>query len=281
MIYTYGITQKGRYHKEDHSVCQDAHKIMKRGAFVYLAVADGVGSNTHSHIASQIAVDASIDYCAEHINDKATMQDILNVMKDAFRGAKQNIEERATKGREKEPEEHKHFQYHTTLTLAVYTEGRLYYGQSGDSGILVLNKDGLVELVTKQQRDSMGRVYPLAYGEEHWVFGHYGKEVASILLATDGMLDALMPTCLSREGRNIYVAMACYFMDNAILDIDQEKLEKIVESRDAYMRRVVAEDIYDDLTIAVLVDEKQNIAYQKDDYYDIPKVIKKLAVKGI
>lgn len=47
--------------------------------------------------------------------------------------------------------------------------------------------------VTEQQRDSYGRVFPLYFGNEKWVFGKCEKAVASVLLATDGMFETLFP----------------------------------------------------------------------------------------
>ena len=273
MIEVYGITQRGRYHENDGAVCQDAHKIVKKGDFVFAAVADGVGSNTHSHIASQIAAEESVEYCAKHIDESKTADEILGIMKEAFHSAKVKIDLRAKEEREEFPEAHKEFQFHTTLTLAAYREGKLYFGQSGDSGILAFTTEGRVELVTVQHRDKEGRVFPLAYGETHWQFGTFGKEAASILLATDGVLEAMLPKCFVVEPGKIYVAMACYFMDNAFLRFPDHSVEKIKSSREKYMTNVMAKEIYDDLTVAVIVDTNQTVTYQEDSYYEIPKVI--------
>ena len=64
-------------------------------------------------------------------------------------------------------------QYDTTLSLVVFIGDRLYYGHSGDSGIIAMNTEGIYEKVTDQQRDSDGRVFPLYFGEDKWVFGRY------------------------------------------------------------------------------------------------------------
>ena len=273
MTEVYGITKRGRYHENDGSVCQDAHKIVKKGDFVFAAVADGVGSNTHSHIASQIAAEESVEYCAEHIDESKTTDEILEIIKEAFLSAKVKIDLRAKEEKEKFPEAHKEFQFHTTLTLAVYRDGKLYYGQSGDSGILAFTTEGRVELVTVQHRDEEGRVFPLAYGETHWQFGTFGKGAASILLATDGVIEAMFPKCFISEPVKIYVAMACYFMDNAFLRFPDNSVERIKSSREKYMTNVMAKEIYDDLTVAVIVDTNQTVTYQEDSYYEIPKVI--------
>lgn len=274
MTEVYGITKKGIYHEKNDQVCQDFHKILKKGEFVFAAVADGVGSNTHSHIASEIGATESVNYCAEHIDGNQTEKEILEIIRESFLAAKIKIDLRAKEEKEKSPEEHEEYQFHTTLTLAIYKDGKLFYGQAGDSGILALTTEGKVELVTIQQRDEEGRVFPLAYGEKYWKFGIFEEKAASVLLATDGMLEAMIPKCLVIAPVKIYVAMACYFMDNAILQLSEKKLEEIRNSRESYMENVIAKEICDDLTIAVIVDMKQRISYRENEYYDIPPIIR-------
>lgn len=274
MTEVYGITKRGTYHEKNDQVCQDFHKILKKGEFVFAAVADGVGSNTHSHIASEIGATEAVEYCAEHIQPGLSEEEILEIMKESFLSAKLKIDLRAKEEKEKSPKEHKEYQFHTTLTLAIYKDGKLFYGQSGDSGILALTTEGKVELVTIQQRDKEGRVFPLAYGEKYWKFGVFEEKAASVLLATDGMLEAMFPKCLVITAVKIYVAMACYFMDNAILQLPEKDLEHIKASRESYVKNVIAKEISDDLTVAVIVDTKQSISYQENEYYDIPEIIR-------
>ena len=56
MIYYYGVTQQGTYHIEHDLVCQDAHycKVIN-DHFAIAAVADGLGSEKYSDVASKIA----------------------------------------------------------------------------------------------------------------------------------------------------------------------------------------------------------------------------------
>ena len=62
MIYAYGVSQKGAYHERDGTVCHDAFSVVKCGKnMAVAAVADGVGSEKHSDIASKIAVRESVD----------------------------------------------------------------------------------------------------------------------------------------------------------------------------------------------------------------------------
>lgn len=256
MIYTYGITQRGRYHDQDSSPCQDAHKIARKGDLVIAAVADGVGSESCSHIASDLAVNVSVDYCLDHLSEPLSEDEVLEVLKDAFWEALQAIQIEAADSD----------QYDTTLALAVYMNGELYYGQSGDSGILVLAEDGLVESVTVQQRDDEGRVYPLDCARR-WVFEKYHKKAVSVLLVTDGILESLFPSVLDADRQKVYVYQACFFMDNEILQFE-ECGEEMVEARiTQYLENTVAENISDDLTVVAVVNPDLPMERQPDDYY--------------
>ena len=68
MIYAYGVTQQGAYHVKNNVVCQDYHKIIKCSEnMIIAAVADGLGSEEHSDVASKTASELSTEYCSDHI----------------------------------------------------------------------------------------------------------------------------------------------------------------------------------------------------------------------
>lgn len=97
MIYTYGITQLGTYHVKHDMVCQDAHNIIKCDeSCAVSAVADGLGSEEHSDIASEMAAKISTVYCAENIKDDCSDEQILNIIRDSFVLAQSRIEKVAT-----------------------------------------------------------------------------------------------------------------------------------------------------------------------------------------
>ena len=148
MIYTYGITQQGTYHVKNDLVCQDAHNIIKcSDSYAIAAVADGLGSEEHSDVASKLAAKISSEYCAEKIKEDSADDQILEIIKDSFALAQSHIEQAAN------DDGHDLDQYDTTLSLAVFMNGSLYYGQSGDSGIVALTADGFYKKVTEQQRE--------------------------------------------------------------------------------------------------------------------------------
>ena len=265
MIFAYGTTQQGTYHIKKDIVCQDAHFFLKcEGNMIIGAVADGLGSEKYSDVASQLAVKISVKYCADHILPEAADESILKILCDSFHLAQKSIEEEAEK------QNHELDEYDTTLSLAVLKNGCLYYGHAGDSGILALAEDGRYYAVTEQQRDDMGRVFPLYFGLEKWVFGKYPQKVASVFLATDGILELLFPVYLRQEEETLYVALAQYFMDKSILQAEQQEEEAVQAHRAAFLQSITDAQVNDDKTVLVMLDTTVDTARQPDAYYEEP-----------
>ena len=265
MIYSYGITQQGTYHIKKNIVCQDAHSIIKcNDSVVVAAVADGLGSEEHSDVASKIAADFSVKYCAERIAKELSDKEILEIIHEAFSLAQLEIEKEARSN------SHELDQYDTTLALAILSNDTLYYGQSGDSGIIALTTEGLYEKVTEQQRDSEGRVFPLYFGDEKWVFGKYTKSVASVLLATDGMFEIFFPYLIKNEPINIYVALAKYFMDPDSLRISEIGENVVQDNMSHFIASIADEQVNDDKTVVVLMNCNLAISCQPEEYYAEP-----------
>lgn len=265
MIYTYGITQQGTYHVKNNIVCQDAHNIVKCGdSMVVAAVADGLGSEEHSDIASKIAANSATNYCAKNICEDTTDEGILTVLHAAFVLAQNEIESEAKKNH------HELDQYDTTLSLAILKDGTLFYGHSGDSGIIALTSDGLYEKITEQQRDAYGRVFPLYFGDEKWVFGKYGKPVASVLLATDGMFETFFPYLIQNEPVNIYVALARYFMDIQVLGVSELGETAVQDKMFKFIDSISDAQVNDDKTVVVIASDAIVPKGQPESYYAEP-----------
>jgi hypothetical protein len=145
----------------------------------------------------------------------------------------------------------------------------LYYGHSGDSGIVALTIDGLYEKVTEQQRDEDSRVFPLFF-EDKWVFGQFAKKVCSVFLATDGMLETLFPFLIRNETVNIHVNLAQFFMDNRNLRIDQEGESAVKARIEDFIKNIPDEQVNDDKTVVVLVNSSIKPKLQPDEYYIEP-----------
>ena len=264
MIYTYAVTQQGDYHVKHNTVCQDAHCVKILGDhFAVAAVADGLGSEMHSDIAAKIAAETSVDYCAKNICANDGDVEILSVIKAAFRIALSKIDETAREN------SHSMDQYDTTLALAVYLNGKVFFGNSGDSGIVVLNQDGTYEPITTQQRDENGCVYPLFFGEEYWDFG-IKEAVASVFLATDGMYETLFPYLLKGEDVPIYVALARYLMSEECLNFTAAADGEVQQRMDAFIAGIPGDQVSDDKTVLVMLDPSIKTQLQPESYYQSP-----------
>lgn len=263
MIYTYGVTQRGYYHIKKDIVCQDAHAIKQIAKDCCIAaVADGLGSELYTDKASRIAVDTVVEYCSAHINVTSPSEQILLCLQEAYHAAIQAIEQEALSS------QHEINQYDTTLTCALLIGETLYYGHSGDSGIIALLKSGEFQSVTAQQRDESGCVYPLCFTDK-WKFGSV-QGVASVLLATDGMLDTLFPSLLFNEPINIYVALASYLMDNDNVGFETLTNEQVQEKMEKFVSGIAEAQVSDDKTIVAIINVGAEKTRQPEEYYQVP-----------
>lgn len=265
MIYTYAISQQGAYHVKNGLPCQDAHAVLLPSEHVGIAaVADGLGSELYTDVASRIAADVSTSYCAEHISEKDDEEHIISVMKASFALAQRSIEAEAEKLDRPLDE------YDTTLSLAVLISGTLYYGHAGDSGILALGGDGLYKKITEQQRDGEGRVFPLYFGEEKWVFGKHDGPVSSVLLATDGIYELFFPVYIREEPVSIHVALARYLMDADSLGFARQGAAAVRERIYGFLNGIPESQVSDDKTVVVMCDTDIPMQPQPDAYYREP-----------
>ena len=220
-MITYGFSQQGKSHIQKGVVCQDAHQIeiLKNGWRV-LVVADGVGSAKHSEDGSWLASETVAQVCKKNIRPAMNGEQILEVLKNAYQAALDRIELFC------QEQDGKIEDYDTTLTTVIYTGRMVYYGHAGDGGIIVRYDNGCYEMITVPQKGMDGiSVRPLRAGGESWDFGIVGKGIAAVLLATDGMLDALLPPLLNlsqidfnpmiqkEKKMNVYITLAEFLMN--------------------------------------------------------------------
>jgi len=255
---------EGTYHVKNDIVCQDSHSIIKISDNIAVAaVADGLGSADYSDVASRLAADITTEYCKENLNQQGTVDEILATIKTSYSNALQAIEEKA------KSENHDLEHYDTTLSLALLIDNTLYYGHSGDSGIVALTVDGTYEKVTEQQRDDDNRVFPLFF-EDRWEFGLFEHKVCSVFLATDGMLEPLFPFLIKNEPVSIHVSLARYFMDNRSLNIDKDGEDSVKTRIEEFIKNIPDEQVNDDKTVVVLINTSIEPAIQPEVYYKEP-----------
>lgn len=272
MIYRYGIKVRGVSHEKSNSPCQDAKAIkpmIRCGDCVTIAaVADGLGSCAFSHIGSTNVVNVATRYCEQHITREDEPEKILKTIEMSFSEAHSEVEKIAeSQGQELNL-------YHTTLSLAVLISDTLYYGHAGDSGIIALTTEGRFEKVTEQQRDTKNRVFPLLFNEDKWIFGQFGKKVCSVLLATDGILELLIPCWLRNEFLGIDESItvrsdiASRLMDNRELCIDEKGEISVRRRIRNYIAKIHPGLVgYDDVTIAVLVNTSVKPVSPPETFY--------------
>lgn len=245
-MITYGFSQQGKSHIQKGVVCQDSHRIeiMENGWYI-LVVADGVGSAKHSEDGSRIASETVARYCKNNILPDMTGEQIIERIKESYQIAFRQIEIFCQDiGGQIED-------YDTTLTTAVYTGAEVYYGHAGDGGIIVKDSKGHYEMITVPQKGVDGiSVRPLRSGSDSWEFGIRSKKVTAVLLATDGMLDTLLPPLLNigqlqdnpmmqaNKQMNVYVTLAEFF-----LNADSVFRNKAVKQPNQYMESFLNCDI--------------------------------------
>ena len=264
MIYAYGVRVNGPYHIKNNIPCQDAFEILKcSDDLVIAAVADGLGSAEYSDVASELAVKISLKHCGRDIPKVSTDDEILAIMKKSFVYVQNFIEKVAKR------KKHDVAKYDTTLSLAVLKKDTLYFGHSGDSGIVALTMDGSYQKVTEQQRDDNNCVFPLIFRDE-WVFEKFDKKVASVLLATDGIYETLFPFLIRNEDVKIHIRLAHYLMDNSRLKINERGESAVTDEIKKFIENIPPEQVDDDKTVVVLANTAVKPELQSDDYYQEP-----------
>jgi len=264
MLFSYGVTVQGADHKKEGTVCQDSHEIRKCSEkLIIAAVADGLGTEKYSDIASRIAAECAVEYCEGRIRETDDEDKVLSVIRQAFDLSLRKIRDEA------QNEEHDENQYDTTLSLAILIGDELYVGHSGDSGIIALCRDGRYEAVTQQQRDDYDHVFPLAC-TDRWEFFRFKKRVSSVLLATDGIYEIFTPYVLRDQAEPFYVLLGEFFMNPRIL-FENNQTENDVQSM---MEEIIAdlseEAVTDDKTLVVIGQIDNTPDRQPDDYYAMP-----------
>lgn len=274
-IFTYSVNIAGPYHIEKEIPCQDAFAIDTLfDTTVVAAIADGLGSAKHSDIGADLAVHAFVTYMKKHLTECMKEEDLLKLFQDAYKFAFLAVETKAIK------DNNPLLMYDTTLCTAVYDGDTLYFGQSGDSGLIALYKDGLYKQVTKKQQDDMGRVYPLRFGPDYWEFGKV-TGVTAAMLATDGVLDHIFHPLLAEEEIPLDVPLAALFMEHH--DITGEEAIAFVDDIYTFLEDYPAEYINDDKTVLVMINKDNPPDHREDSYYQGPsweKIYKKFIKKG-
>lgn len=295
MLNTYGFSICGQAHIKTGKVCQDSHKIScVNDTTIVAAIADGVGSAMYSDIGSRIAVETVVDFCTENIDQEDTLQTIEEAFSTAFLQIQKKSDEDGNPINE----------YDTTLSMVIYKDNHIWYGHSGDGGIIGLTTEGkYVAITTPQKGADMVSVIPLRAGADYWDIGESTLDFASIILVTDGMLDALTPYLLRQSNEYIYIPFVMLFADNHCYNRDAHYMNKTINelvnknmsdrtfddciakgleckfsSYDKISSEIssyryplqLMDSVSDDITIVGIIDMGANIKTQSKEYYREP-----------
>ena len=263
MIISYKANMAGPYHIEAGLPCQDSFAIREgRDSYIIAAVADGLGSELYSDIGSAVAASTAVDYCAERISEGMSFDNIKKIMNNAMVHAYKAVLSRA------EQDTNAPDEYDTTLCLCAYNGEHLYYGQSGDSGIVVLLQSGEYRRVTTQQRDEDGCVFPLCWGPDKWEFGYLENSVSSVMLMTDGVFEQVCPPVMRGKEIDINIPLARKFMDR--FDCNEELVTALESAAYRYLENYPRNLLDDDKTVVVIINTANPAKVMPETYYAVP-----------
>lgn len=264
-----GVTKRGVAHRCYGTRCQDAHMIRrvkqvaiwKDGGkrdrllpgkeYVVAAVADGLGSEAHSDIGAHAAVNTAVSTMCELIGtwcatgDSALAISMPRFLEQAMIKANNAVVKKAASMELPANE------FDATLAIAVYDGDQLFYGSAGDSGVIAKTDAGF-ELLTRPSRVGSAGTYPL-YCREKWEIGACCGHVQGFLLATDGVLELLVPEFNNEKlkEKGVHLFMGAGYKSVSASDIDAA-LEKRVEN---VLHRIQGNRYtYDDATVVVALD---------------------------
>lgn len=251
-VFAFNLSAQGASHIQQGIPCQDYSRVelvhTADGLFAVAAAADGVGSCRLSHYGSCIAVNTVVSYLTDVLQQHphpGQADCVSEALPKAF-----DLSQRAV---ELYAQEHQLlvYSFFSTLTVAVYHNGVLWYGHIGDDGIVALSHDGAWHLLTTRHKgDEASSVRPLQSGSEAWEFGR-AQDIASFALLTDGLLDRVVG-----DQHTEYMVYTPFFV--SLLpsgNTGAEDVEAIFSRCNALLNSEEGrQGITDDLTVAVVGD---------------------------
>lgn len=264
-----GVTRRGVAHRCYGTRCQDAHMIRrvkqvaiwKDGGkrdrllpgkeYIVAAVADGLGSEAHSDIGAHAAVNTAVSTMCELIGawcatgDSALAISMPRFIEQSMIKANNAVVKKAASMALPANE------FDATLAIAVYDGDQLFYGSAGDSGVIAKTDAGF-ELVTHVSRVGEAGTYPL-FCRDKWEIGACCGHIEGFLLATDGVLELLVPQF---NNENLNEKAMHLFMGAGHKPVDASGIDAALEKRiESVVRHIQGgRYTYDDATVVVAVD---------------------------
>ena len=247
-------------------------RLLPGKEYVVAAVADGLGSEAHSDIGAHAAVNTAVSTMCELIGtwcatgDSALAISMPRFLEQAMIKANNAVVKKAASMELPANE------FDATLAIAVYDGDQLFYGSAGDSGVIAKTDAGF-ELLTRPSRVGSAGTYPL-YCREKWEIGACCGHVQGFLLATDGVLELLVPEFNNEKlkEKGVHLFMGAGYKSVGASDIDAA-LEKRVEN---VLHRIQGNRYtYDDATVVVALDwdHVESAAVLKEEPAPMPEPV--------
>lgn len=179
-----GCSIKGPDHEHEDQPCQDNWDGMQlsNSRFV-LAVADGLGSASHSDIGSKIASETVVEHLKDSISgggfDKTSLKDAL---KSAFRSARSALRDEADR------QDVSVSDLNTTTLAAAGGPSGAAAAAVGDGGIIRVYRDQFRLFIPREKSEYANRTTPIQ--SDHWEESYrfeYTEEVDGVAAFSDGL----------------------------------------------------------------------------------------------
>lgn len=227
-----------------------AHPICE-GEFVVAAVADGLGSAELSELGSAVAAATVTNELSLFVAEHPDLDGIGDlVLEGAMHRALAAVNCKAAEvGADPAA-------LATTLALCVWDGHGVAWACAGDSGIVGLFADGYHPLCRMDRKGHRNTVFSLS-ADDHWRFG-VAEGVEGLVLATDGMLEQLVPGFVT-PASGADVDLANVEVNDLLLDLllrldpaDAARPNDLSAAAEKFLGDLDPIDVYDDKTVVVL-----------------------------
>ena len=261
------VNTTGPYHILKGIPCQDSVYLKYINPdIVVAAVADGLGSERHSKIGSEIAAKVAVEHIAKHYSSTMKADKVKALMNNSFVYAYKAILEKV-EAMDENPDE-----FDTTLCLAIFDGNHLFVGQSGDSGMVALLQDGAYINCCQPQNDEEGHVFPLCSGPDVWEYIEIDKPVCAIMLMTDGIYKRIVNDLIEFDDRIInghQIEVNVPFAEKLMRRTERtdEEISDLSNSVNQMFINYPKEKIDDDKSLILIFDPDVSADMMPNEYY--------------
>lgn len=241
----------GRGHLKKNTVCQDSHyKYQKNGVNV-LAISDGAGSKSYSHIGSKLLVNKVCQYLSENFK-KIYTGDYSNVRKDLMNYLLKELEKKKYSLKIQRIEE-----FAATLLFVAQKEDKFLVGHIGD-GVIGYLKNEELRVVSKPENGEYAN-------ETYFVHPNFLEK----LRLGKGTLEGVEGFILMTDGgeSGLY-----HRAKNELIESNKEIIKWLEKRKEFRVEKALRKNIKekfrkitrDDVTIGVIyIKEKKRVIYKR------------------